>query len=73
VTKAIEHRHFDDIRARCSIAAEKIRLLMVRSMERKTKKTNTKCEVVLNHVDWPLAFGRDGDFRCGGDAWISDG
>jgi len=69
VTKATEHRHFD-IRARCSIASERIRLLMVRRMKR---KTDTKCEVVLAPVDWQLTFGRDGDFRCGGDTWVSDG
>jgi hypothetical protein len=73
VTKAVEHRYFDEIRTRCSNAAEKVRLLMVRRVKRKTKKTNTKCaQVFLDTADWPLAFEFDGDFRCGGDTWISD-
>ena len=72
MTEAKEHRYFDEIRARCSNAVEKARLLMVRRMNRKAKKTDTKCvQVVVAAVDWPLAFEL-GDLRCGGDTWISD-
>ena len=69
MTKVIEHWHFENIRT----AAEKIRLLRVRRINRTTKNRNTKCvQVVFNAVGWPLAFELDGDSRCGGDAWISD-
>ena len=73
VTEGIGHGYFDEIRARCSNAAEKVRLIVVRRMKRKAKKTNKeRMQAIPDTVDSSLAFELDGDFRCGGDTWISD-